>query len=89
MSKVNITMPQETIAPVETVKEAVSCIGLLRVKKSIPTKLSQLEDDLDISSSVGDVSMALEALVETGIINPAADTNNALYVNKAGAIYVL
>ena len=50
MPKVNITMPQEATTPVETVEEAVSCIGLIRIKNQIPTKLSQLENDIDFST---------------------------------------
>lgn len=50
MSKVNITMPQEVTTPVETVQETVSCIGLIQVQNRIPTKLSQLENDIGFST---------------------------------------
>ena len=49
MSKVNITMPQEAVAPVETVREPVSCIGLIHVQNLIPTKLSELTNDIELS----------------------------------------
>lgn len=45
MSEVNITMPQETISPVETARETVSCIGLIRLKNQIPTNLSDFNND--------------------------------------------
>ena len=50
MSDVNIVMPEDANTPVQTVQEAVSCIGLVQVQNKIPTKLSQLENDIDISS---------------------------------------
>lgn len=36
-----------------------------------------------------DSVVALEALVETGFVRPTSNTNNALYTNNSGVIYVL